>query len=441
MHTPSAGDEVYAREILKAIPDLSLLWLPIVNSIAESGFFRLTPWAAVRAGDGVRIVRAKVSVNGGEQLDELLEYPDATRDGPMPAPDEDDQIFSRVANAYDQDLMHDARLFVVGTGGAAAFLEDAARAGIEQFVLVDPDVVTLSNIATQQVYRRDIGRKKVDCIAERLRDINPRVVVRTFAAVIDDLTDNEIADLCYAPLSGRESKRSVLCGFTDAFAAQARVNLLGLQLGVPTVCAQVYFEGRGAEVTFTYPGVTPACHRCILSSRYRFLLDQQKSNPVTSHGTPIFATGRLNAIKGFIVLALLHHGSTHPRWGGLLARIANRNLVQIRLDPDIQTTVGLTVFDKVLTGADQSRLLFDEAVWLPQDPESPKYGYPACPDCGGGGDLDSLVGTIGDTQSRLAAMDPRAVCISAFFAKPATDSAGGIVRVVQCVTIGSKNPS
>jgi molybdopterin/thiamine biosynthesis adenylyltransferase len=358
----------------------------------------------VRAGNGVRIVRAKVSVNGGDQLDELLEYADAAKVGPRPARNEYDQTFSRVVDAYDLDLMHGARLVVVGTGGAAAFLEDAARAGIEQFVLIDPDVVTPSNIATQQAYRRDIGRKKVDCIAERLRDIKPRVIVRTFAAVIDDLTDNEIAALCSARLSGRESKRSVLCGFTDAFAAQARVNLLGLQLGVPTVCAQVYLEGRGAEVTFTYPGVTPACHRCVLSSRYLFFLDQQKSNPVTSHGTPIFATGRLNAIKGFIVLALLHHGSTHPRWGGLLARIANRNLVQIRLDPDIQTTVGLKIFDRVFTGADQDRLLFDEAVWLPQNPESPRYGYPACPDCGGVGDLDSLIGTIGDTQRRLTEM-------------------------------------
>jgi hypothetical protein len=55
----------------------------------------------------------------------------------------------------------------------------------------------------------------------------------------------------------------------------------------------------------------------------------------------------------------------------MLSRIGKRNLIQIRLDPDLATTIGIGVFDRVLEKGDQERLFFDEAVWLPQDPESP----------------------------------------------------------------------
>jgi molybdopterin/thiamine biosynthesis adenylyltransferase len=307
--------------------------------------------------------------------------------------------FERVVDAYDLALMKGSRIIAVGAGGAADWLEQLARAGVGQFIMIDPDVVSETNLATQQTYRRDIGRPKVDCIAERIRDINPTAKAIALQKSLDDLADEDIRRLALDPIDGRLPGRTVICGLTDNFFAQARVNRLALQLGLPSLCAQVYREGRGAEITFTYPGITPACHRCILSSRYRYFLEQGQNNDVTSHGTPIFATTRLNAIKGFVMLALLHHGSAHPRWGSMLSRIGNRNLIQIRMAPDFAETMKMTVFNRVFEQADQSRLFFDEVVWLPQKEESPETGYPYhCPDCGGTGDLRKAIGTIQDTK-------------------------------------------
>lgn len=300
--------------------------------------------------------------------------------------------FERVKTAYDLELMAKTNFIVIGAGGAAQWVEDMARAGIGQFVLIDPDTVSETNLATQQTYRRDIARPKVDCIAERVKDINPTASVITRQQYLDDIGDDEMSAF------RADGKINILCGFTDNFWAQARVNRIALREKIPSLCAQVYREGRGAEVTFTYPGVTPACHRCILSSRYRFYFEEGGLNEVTSYGTPIFTTGRLNAVKGFVALAMIHHGSAHPRWGGTLSRIGNRNLVQVRLDPDFGETMGLSVFDRVLKNAEQERLFFDETVWLPQEPESPVTGYTYhCPDCGGGGDLRHAVIT-GDTK-------------------------------------------
>jgi proteasome lid subunit RPN8/RPN11 len=381
---PSSGDLRYARDILDRIPELDRLLLPIVMTAPNTGRFELLPYAAVRAGTGVHVEALELRV--------LEDIPSAAVGAA--APDGLTGAFARVATAYDLARLARARVVCVGTGGAAAFIEDLTRAGVGEHILIDPDTIAEPNLATQQVYRHDLGRPKVEALAERILDINPAATVVRRAVGIEALDDAEVARLVHAPLGVHPPLVTLLGGFTNKFVAQARVNRLALHLGVPSLCAQVYAEGRGAEITFTVPGVTPACHRCALRSRYQAYLERGFTNPVTSDGTPIFATSRLNALKGFIAMAILHHGTEHPRWGSLLARIGKRNLVQIRMDPEL----ALPSFTRAFAEADPERVLFDEAVWLPQDPDRPEFGFPTCPDCGGTGDLRGAMGTFADTR-------------------------------------------
>lgn len=437
--SPSFGDEIYAERILKAIPDIRILWLPIVNTLPDTGGFTMTPWGAVLKDGKLHMIRSSMEIVNVPQHQKLtLAGIDATQllsrsrkmsklslSGLLPArgksfvgaskpkpvgtaSGKESLTFQRVEAAYDLPRMTKSRIVAVGTGGAAEWLEQLARAGVGQFVLIDPDTVSETNLATQQVYRRDIGRPKVACIAERIRDINPGAKVLALQKLLDDIPDAEFAELANGPLDGEPALRTLLCGLTDNFFAQARVNRLSINLGLPSLSGQVYQEGRGCEITFTYPGVTPACHRCILSSRYRYYLKQQRENPVTSHGTPIFATSRLNATKGFIALAMLHHGTAHPRWGGMLKRIGDRNLVVVRMDPDFSDTIGMRTFDKVFANADKDRLFFDDTIWLPQKSESPATGYEPCPDCGGTGNLRDSIGKIAITDLRETVKESRA---------------------------------
>ena len=304
------------------------------------------------------------------------------------------KTFARVRQAYDLQRLAASRVIVVGVGGGTSCVENLARAGVGEFILIDRDIISETNLATQQSYRKDIGRPKVQCVAERIRDINPHARVVCKTKMLDEIDDGDFEHFFSKPLGKRPPAVSLLCGFTDCFFAQARVNRLALHFGVPSLCAQVYRQGRGAEVTFMHPLTTPACHRCALSSRYTAYLEEDFKNDVTSEGSPIFATSRLNALKGFIAMALLHQGTEHWRWATLLERIGDRSLVQIRMDPDLN----LPVFEKVFGGDEHHRILFDEAVWLPQKPNCPENGYPACPDCGGSGDLRTAIGTFQDTR-------------------------------------------
>lgn len=379
---PSQGDLRYATQIIEAVDEIEALWIPIVQTEPDTGRFQLRPFLLARDRNGhLRLHEGMLRVD---------------RDEPGDA-------FVRVAAAYDLRRMAASRLTIIGCGGSASFIEAMARAGVGEFVLIDPDVVDTPNLATQQVYRRDIGRAKVDAIADRVLDINPAATVVPLHASLDALSDEEIGVLV-----GADNAACILCGFTDDFETQARVNRLALHFGVPSLSAQLWQEGRGGEIVFTYPGVTPACQRCALGSRYRALLGGAAVASVGSAGTPIFATERVNALKGQIALAMLHHRDTDEdsvskvvtRYDTLLERIGDRNLILVRMDPDLEASLGIGTFSEVLNGADATRLLFDEAVFLPQEPERPDTGFPQCEDCGGGGDLRQAVGTITDTRIR-----------------------------------------
>ena len=80
-----------------------------------------------------------------------------------------------------QKLAH-ARVAVFGVGGVGGHLAEAlARAGVGALDLIDGDVVSVSNINRQMIaLHSTVGRPKVEVMAERIRDINPDCVVRTY---------------------------------------------------------------------------------------------------------------------------------------------------------------------------------------------------------------------------------------------------------------------
>ena len=74
-----------------------------------------------------------------------------------------------------------SRVAVFGIGGVGSFTVEAlARSGVGHFLLVDDDLVCLTNLNRQLIaLRSTVGRAKVEVMAERLRDINPEATVET----------------------------------------------------------------------------------------------------------------------------------------------------------------------------------------------------------------------------------------------------------------------
>src|SRR6202165_4067293 len=76
-----------------------------------------------------------------------------------------------------QQKLKAAKVLLVGAGGLGAPLGlYLAAAGIGKIGLVDFDVVDFTNLQRQVIPgTKDVGRKKLDSAADRMRDINPNV--------------------------------------------------------------------------------------------------------------------------------------------------------------------------------------------------------------------------------------------------------------------------
>jgi tRNA A37 threonylcarbamoyladenosine dehydratase len=72
-----------------------------------------------------------------------------------------------------------SKVAVFGIGGVGSFVVEAlARSGVGQFVLVDNDIVCLSNINRQLLATHSsLDRPKVEVMRERILDINPQALV------------------------------------------------------------------------------------------------------------------------------------------------------------------------------------------------------------------------------------------------------------------------
>lgn len=88
--------------------------------------------------------------------------------------------------------LQNANVLVVGLGGVGAYAaEMIARAGVGRMTIADADVVSESNINRQLIaLHSTVNRPKTEVMAERLRDINPKIELNIVSRFIkDDETD------------------------------------------------------------------------------------------------------------------------------------------------------------------------------------------------------------------------------------------------------------
>ena len=197
---------------------------------------------------------------------------------------------------------------------------------------------------------------------------------------------------------GRKPTDYLIVGCTDNFEAQKRSSILALKYGTPYLAAMMYKAGAAAELIFVYPGVTESCPRCLLGSRFE-KYENGFENDVDSSACTIFATERMNALKGYIALMLLmYHEAPGNAFSDMLDYVKDRNFVQIRLNPNVKDVLGISIFDRVFTGAERYTFM-DETVWIPQKPDHPSNGYETCKLCGGTGHLEDLYMRWSDTRN------------------------------------------
>ena len=78
--------------------------------------------------------------------------------------------------------LNNSKVAIFGIGGVGSYVAEAlARCGVGEFILVDNDKVTITNINRQIIATtKTIGQYKVDLMKQRILDINPETKVETY---------------------------------------------------------------------------------------------------------------------------------------------------------------------------------------------------------------------------------------------------------------------
>lgn len=89
-----------------------------------------------------------------------------------------------------------SHVMIIGLGGVGSFAaESIARSGVGKITLVDFDEICVTNFNRQlHALQGQVGEKKADVMAERLRKINPQAKVTALVKFYSERFSNEIFD-------------------------------------------------------------------------------------------------------------------------------------------------------------------------------------------------------------------------------------------------------
>src|SRR5215475_1327060 len=152
-----------------------------------------------------------------------------------------------------QQKLKAARVLCIGTGGLGSPMAlYLAAAGVGILGLVDFDVVDYTNLQRQIIHSTaDVGRKKLDSAADKIKAINPYINLRTY----DTFLNSENALDLFREFD-------IIADGTDNFPTRYLVNDACVLTGKPNVYGSIFrFEGP-ASIFATKEG---PCYRCLYS--------------------------------------------------------------------------------------------------------------------------------------------------------------------------------
>jgi len=147
-----------------------------------------------------------------------------------------------------------ARIAVIGAGGiGSAAIPALAGAGVGSLTIVDDDVVDVTNLQRQTIFRADdVGRGKAELAAYFTRALNPNVEAHAFVERIEAGNATELL-----------AEHDLVLDGCDNFATRLAVGDACLALGIPLIsAAAIQFQGQVA----LFRG--KPCYRCFVGDAF-----------------------------------------------------------------------------------------------------------------------------------------------------------------------------
>lgn len=157
------------------------------------------------------------------------------------------QAFSRNYGIFtdgEQEKIRNTRILMVGCGGIGGVVSVLlARVGVENFVLVDPDVYEITNINRQAACFIDtLGGNKAEVTAKEIWRINPQAKITTYKTLDPDKMQEVM----------KKEGVDIVVGASDDFAMSVVALREANKAGKPAIMP--YPVGMLARVSVSMPG-------------------------------------------------------------------------------------------------------------------------------------------------------------------------------------------
>lgn len=175
-------------------------------------------------------------------------------------------------------MVSDKHVVIVGAGGniGSHLVPHVARmASVGRMTLVDPDVYERRNLASQDIWLTDVGARKVEVQARRIRQLAGDDI-----DIVD--LDRRVEDVPAGRLQA-----DVILACLDSRASRQHVNQTAWRLGVPWIDSGVAPDGWLARVNVYVPALDTGCLECAWDDRDYTAIEQvypcagQPSGPPT----------------------------------------------------------------------------------------------------------------------------------------------------------------
>lgn len=182
-------------------------------------------------------------------------------------------IFSRNSGLIETGMMDDALVFISGCGSVGSLIAlQLARSGVGRFILCDTDCVEIHNVCRHQCSLSDVGRYKVDALAERILQINPAAEVNRFYMKVQDIPRDRYDKLITNP------KRTVFIGTCDNRLGNAYTSDIAVRYQAPFMALFFMTRAWAFEVFLYLPERNDICYRCAFHSKIEEMQEPTERN-------------------------------------------------------------------------------------------------------------------------------------------------------------------
>jgi len=192
------------------------------------------------------------------------------------------QILSESIGKDGQKKLGKIKVLQVGVGGlgspCALYL---TAAGIGELRIIDNDVVSISNLQRQVLYREsDVGKVKVEIAKERLSSLNSSVNIQAYKEYVDDESIKKYID-----------DIDFIIDCSDNMKTKFLVNRTAVNNNIRSVIAGIKdFYGQILTIN---PAIS-ACYQCVFSEPES---DKEAESPLPVIGVTAGVLGTLEALE------------------------------------------------------------------------------------------------------------------------------------------------